>query len=112
MRKNCSQVVLENFFEPCVLYLLLKKNSYGYELYQNLQKFCKCNVNMGNLYRGLNRLNKNGNISKTKMKSAKGPDKVIYSLSDKGRNYLNGWIENLEKQQAVISSLITNYKNL
>ena len=37
MRTNCSQVVVENFFEPGILYLLLKKSSYGYEIKKALK---------------------------------------------------------------------------
>ncbi len=64
MRKFCPQVVVENFFEPCVLFLLMKKPSYGYELNKMLKESCDCQVNIGNLYRGLNRLVKDKYITK------------------------------------------------
>lgn len=111
MRKNCSPVILENFFEPCMLYLLLNKPSYGYELSKNLSEKCQCQVNIGNLYRGLNRLQKNGHITKKKLKSEIGPAKVMYSITDKGEEYLKTWIENLKEQHTTIGKLITNYKN-
>ena len=63
MRTNCSQVVVENFFEPGILYLLLKKPSYGYEIQKSLKINCICEVNTGNLYRCLARMLKKGYIT-------------------------------------------------
>lgn len=111
MRKNCSPVVLENFFEPCLLYLLLSKPGYGYELYHELKRSCLCTVNIGNMYRKLNSLSKNGYVFTKKEKGTAGPDKTVYSLSPAGKKHLHEWITNLEKQNETISALITNYKN-
>ncbi len=112
MRKYCPQVVVENFFEPCVLFLLTKKSSYGYELKKNLDKNCECQVNIGNLYRGLNRMVKNKYIKKSKSKSMLGPDRTVYEITVKGRGYLADWIDGLEKQKNTVSKLIKNYKKL
>ena len=110
MRKHCSKVIVENFFEPCVLYLLMLKPSYGYELNQKLLENCGCNVNIGNLYRSLSRLTKEGYITKKKVKSDLGPNRVQYSITDKGHTLLKEWIEELETQTQTINTLITNYK--
>ena len=111
MRTNCSHVVLENFFEPCILFLLLEKSSYGYELTKNLKDRCGCSVNVGNLYRCLSRLVKNKDIEKKKVKSDLGPNRVMYELNPKGKILLNDWIVALEEQNKTISKLIKNYKN-
>lgn len=110
MRKHCSQVVLENFFEPCLLYLLLEKPGYGYELYQKLTASCLCSINMGNMYRKLNSLAHDGYIAKSKQKGTLGPDKTVYAITTAGKKHLSVWIANLEKQSETISMLITNYK--
>lgn len=112
MRENCSHVIIENFFEPCVLFLLSKKKSYGYELKKELVESCVCSVNTGNLYRGLSKLVKNGQIIKQKMKSEIGPDRVIYEITDGGKRLLSEWINQLEKQNEVIANLIRKYKSL
>lgn len=110
MRKHCSKVIVENFFEPCVLYLLMLKPSYGYELNQKLLENCGCNVNIGNLYRCLSRLTKDSYISKEKVKSDVGPNRVQYSITDKGHVLLKEWIEELKEQTNTINTLITNYQ--
>jgi PadR family transcriptional regulator PadR len=110
MRKNCSKVIIENFFEPCVLFLLSQKESYGYEIFTALQKKCSCSVNIGNLYRGLARLQKNGYISKEKTVGTLGPDKLVYRITSEGKALLSQWISELEVQNKIIKKLITNYK--
>ncbi len=110
MRKYCSLVVVENFFEPCILYLLLKESGYGYELIQKLNKECDCNVNIGNLYRKLNKLAKDGHITKQKTKGTKGPDKTMYTITKSGKTLLSDWIVNLKEQEKKIHTLITHYQ--
>lgn len=110
MRTNCSQVVIENFFEPGILYLLLKKPSYGYEIQKALKKNCICEVNIGNLYRCLSRMQKQGYVTRENTKSTVGPNRYSYTITKEGKTYLSLWIESLKKQKKVISSLINNYK--
>ncbi|MFA6017462.1 MAG: PadR family transcriptional regulator [Patescibacteria group bacterium] len=112
MRNNCSQVIVENFFEPGILYLLLKKPSYGYEIQKNLKKDCICKVNIGNLYRCLSRLKKQGYVSRISIKSEIGPKKYSYIITKEGKIYLASWIKSLKKQKDVISLLIKNYQKI
>jgi len=112
MRNNCSQVVVENFFEPGVLYLLMKKPSYGYEIQKDLKKNCICEVNIGNLYRCLSRLKKQGYIDRMAMESKIGPKKYSYTITKEGKIYLSNWIKSLKKQKDVISLLIKNYQKI
>ncbi len=110
MRKFCSQVVIENFFEPCILFLVSQKPSYGYDIKKKLSNDCLCEVNVGNLYRALARMQKNGFIKKSKVKGSLGPARIEYAITEKGKEYLASWISSLETQQQTISRLITNYK--
>lgn len=110
MRKFCSQVVIENFFEPCILFLVSQKPSYGYDIKKKLSDDCLCEVNVGNLYRALARMQKNGFIKKSKVKGSLGPARIEYAITEKGEEYLASWISSLETQQQAISRLITNYK--
>ena len=112
MRINCRQVVVENFFEPGILYLLFKKPSYGYEIQKSLKENCICEVNMGNLYRCLSRMQKQGYLTRKAAKSKIGPQRYSYTITKEGKKYLASWIESLKKQKKVISSLINNYQKI
>ena len=110
MRKNCSMAVLENFFEPCVLYLLMKKTGYGYDIQKQIKKHCNCEVNIGNLYRSLSRMQHQGYITREGAKSEIGPKRYSYTITDQGKAYLAEWIEALKMQNKIISLLIKNYQ--
>ena len=112
MRKNCSQVIVENFFEPGVLYLLLKKPSYGYEIQKALKDDCICEVNVGNLYRCLSRMQKQGYVTREGVKSTVGPTRYSYTITPEGKQYLAQWVVALRKQKTIISSFITNYQKI
>jgi PadR family transcriptional regulator, regulatory protein PadR len=111
MRKSCSKVVIENFFEPCLLFLLLQKPSYGYEIKANLDEKCGCLANIGNLYRCLFRLTKEGQIAKKSVAGTKGPERIMYSITPAGKKLLAVWMAELEKETAKLTKLITHYKS-
>ena len=112
MRTNCSQVVVENFFEPGILYLLMKKPSYGYEIQKALKNNCICEVNIGNLYRCLSRIQKQGFVTRESIKGTIGPKRYSYTITKEGKMHLAAWIESLIKQKKVINSLINNYQKI
>ncbi len=111
MKKVCKRVVVENFFEPCVLTLLMQKSSYGYELKNDLDKRCSCQVDIGNLYRSLAKLQKNKFVLKSKVASEAGPAKQVYEITEQGRKLLGEWIDELKDEVKIINKLISNYKN-
>jgi len=110
MRKYCSPVIVENFFEPCILFLMLEKSGYGYELERKLREECGCRVNIGNLYRGLNRLVKQRYIAKKTGVSKIGQKRITYRITNEGKKYLASWIEDLKNQNKIITKLINNYE--
>jgi PadR family transcriptional regulator, regulatory protein PadR len=112
MRKHCSCSVLENFFEPGVLCVLLEGPNYGYEIQKKLSGDCICNVNTSNLYRCLSKFQKLGYVTRMSEKSPEGPKRYRYTITEAGRKYLEIWIRSLEKQKESISTLITNYHKL
>lgn len=114
MRKNCSKVIIENFHEPCILYLLALKPSYGYEIKENLDHKCCCSVNIGNLYRCLSAMQKAGYVTRQSQKSSTqskpGPDRKLYRLTPKGVKLLEKWIGELDAASKTINKFINNYK--
>jgi len=110
MKNICPQVVIQNFFEPCILYVLLEKSSYGYDIQKQLKDRCTCDVNTGNLYRCLSRMQKSKYIQRTGTKSEIGPKRYMYTITEVGKVYLNEWIASLKQQNKIISTLIKNYK--
>lgn len=72
--------------ELCVLILISKKDQYGYELSQNISK--KIQVAEGTLYPLLRRLTKEDYVTTYLAESSEGPPRKYYSLTNKGKEYM------------------------
>ncbi|MFD2216724.1 MULTISPECIES: PadR family transcriptional regulator [Bacillaceae] len=77
--------------ELCVLILICRKDQYGYELAQNISS--KIQVAEGTLYPLLRRLTKEEYVTTYLAESSEGPPRKYYSLTDKGKGYMNILIE-------------------
>jgi PadR family transcriptional regulator, regulatory protein PadR len=73
--------------ELCVLILISKKDQYGYELAQNISG--KIEVAEGTLYPLLRRLTKEDYLTTYLAESTEGPPRKYYSLTEKGKEYMN-----------------------
>lgn len=112
MRKNCNRIVIENYYEPCILYFLSKGPGYGYAIQKHIESQLMCTVNISNVYRCLSRLYQAHYVLKSKEKSEEGPDRVVYRITADGHSLLQSWVKDLKLQKKVVSTLITNCKNL
>jgi PadR family transcriptional regulator PadR len=78
--------------ELCVLALLGKSDRYGYELVQKISE--RIVISEGSVYPLLRRLAKEEYFTTYLQESKEGPSRKYYSLTDKGREYL----EQLKKE--------------
>jgi len=109
MRENASHIIVENYYEPCILFLLSKKASYGYKLKKDLKIKLICEVNIGNLYRCLAKLHRGGYVTKYHEESAEGPERVMYKTTSEGLSLLQRWIHQLQREKKVVNRLISKY---
>jgi PadR family transcriptional regulator, regulatory protein PadR len=104
---TCAMGNLYRFVEPVVL-LLLKENgaSYGYDLSSYLQSYAltDAEIERAALYRVLNRLEMNGNVTSAWDVKTGGPARRIYQLTAKGRTHLDEWatvLDHVSKSMAL-----------
>ncbi|SFE20842.1 PadR family transcriptional regulator, regulatory protein PadR [Peptostreptococcaceae bacterium pGA-8] len=92
-----SSQMLKGTLEGCILKIISKEETYGYEIVQKLQEFGFHDVNEGTIYPLLLRLQKNNAITATMKSSSIGPNRKYYRISEKGRldldDFYKGWIE-------------------
>ncbi|MDG5473883.1 PadR family transcriptional regulator [Jeotgalibacillus sp. ET6] len=84
---NKSQM-LKGVLEGCILAVIEERPTYGYELYLRLTDQGLQAVSEGSIYPVLLRLQKEDLIEGTFVKSANGPNRKYYSLTDKGKQAL------------------------
>lgn len=92
MGKNFSQ---KNIPEKMILGLLMHEPLTGYEIKRRCQTGLKYmwNINHSQIYSNLHRIEKEGLVIARKITQEVLPDKIEYSITEKGRNYFKNWLQ-------------------
>ena len=89
--------MLKGILGGCILTVISREETYGYEISQKLQQMGFGNIAEGTIYPLLLRLTKNGCICATLKASDTGPARKYYSLTDTGKEELEqfqkDWLE-------------------
>lgn len=80
--------LMKGILEGCVLGIIEKGETYGYEILAELETYGFETLGEGTLYPVLTRLDKNGYICCRKAKSPLGPVRKYYSITEKGNSRL------------------------
>ena len=89
--------LLRGVLEGCVLAVIARGETYGYEILAELEKNGFENLLEGTLYPVLTRLEKKELISCRKAKSPFGPIRKYYSITENGTVYFQKFKESYEK---------------
>lgn len=109
--KNFGSV--ERFIEPCILLLLSKGSSHGYGLMEDLEKHCGEKVDIGNLYRTLRRMERDGWVESDWEENTAGPDRRTYIITKNGQEFLKIAASSLIHTDKLIHRFLDGYqKNL
>lgn len=89
--------LLRGILEGCVLAVIARGETYGYEILAELEKGGFENLLEGTLYPVLTRLEKKGLIVCRKAKSPFGPIRKYYSITEDGKQYFDAFLDSYEK---------------
>lgn len=89
--------LLKGVLEGCVLGVIVKGETYGYEILSVLENAGFENLLEGTLYPVLTRLEKKGLISCRKAKSPFGPVRKYYSITESGQEYFDNFKASYER---------------
>ena len=101
--------------QPAVLLVLSEGPQHGYALLEALQArgYLPGKADVGNLYRGLRRLEKSGAVtSEWVRQSGPGPSRRTYQITDQGRQLLYQDALALADRAGVIAKLLNEYRRL
>ncbi len=90
--------------DMCVLAVLSKGDSYGYDLAEELSS--KIQIADGTVYPLLRKLASTGEVSTYLKESSGGPPRKYYSLTDKGRQRLETDTKEWKEFTALVSGII------
>jgi PadR family transcriptional regulator len=101
---------LERFTEPAVLLVLRDSPGHGYELLEQLETLMPNErIDMGNLYRILRSLEREGLVASSWDDEAPGPAKRVYVITQSGRRVLAQWVEAFKKIEQQIAAFAKRY---
>lgn len=98
--------LLKGILEGCILSIIEKQPTYGYELSIRLQDFGLSDVSEGSIYPILLRLQKENLIRGEMKKSESGPKRKYYFLTDKGQVAQKQFIHNWEMIKRPVDNII------
>jgi DNA-binding PadR family transcriptional regulator len=97
--------MLKGVLEGCVLEIISRRETYGYEITRRLNALGFTDVVDGTVYTILVRLEKNKLVEVTKKPSDKGPPRKFFNLNDAGREKLRKFWEKWEFVSSKINEL-------
>lgn len=100
--------MLKGVLEGCVLEIISRKETYGYEIVRKLNSLGFEDVVEGTVYTILLRLEKNKLVDIQKKPSEIGPPRKFYTLNDAGRNQLQTFWRKWDFIASKISELKEN----
>lgn len=104
---------LNRFLEPCLLLLLHKRDTHGYELAEAIKPFGfdeRNPVDASLVYRTLRWLEASGMVVSTwDTISAAGPARRVYHLTEAGDRYLAAWMADLRETACMLTAFLAEY---
>jgi PadR family transcriptional regulator PadR len=89
--------LLKGTLEGCILKVISQKETYGYEISENLRAYGFADISEGTIYPLLLRLEKNGLITAQYRESPVGPKRKYFSLAPAGKEeldrFFSSWLE-------------------
>jgi poly-beta-hydroxybutyrate-responsive repressor len=102
---------ISRFLEPCLLLLLRRDASHGYNLLEGLARFgfASGSVDASVVYRILREMEEAGWVSSQWDTSGSGAPRRVYSVTPDGEEYLAAWIHDLRCTRDEIDQFIDAY---
>lgn len=103
--------LLKGVLEGCVLIIIQREKTYGYQIIQELKSFGFDSISEGTIYPLLIRFEKKGIVSSHFEKSPFGPKRKYYSITKQGQIYLGKFIENWKDLSKKVNFLLERGEN-
>ena len=102
---------IRRFVEPCLLLLLHRGDTHGYDLLERLPDlgFGEETGDSSVVYRYLRDMEDRGFVASTWDTEGAGPPRRVYRLSPEGDRYLAWWIEGLRQTRVTLDRFLQAY---
>lgn len=97
--------MLKGILESCILKIISSKETYGYEISQQLKIYGFSGISEGTIYPLLLRLEKNALIKAKYRESALGPKRKYFSITPAGEKELETFVNNWQELNHAVNQL-------
>jgi PadR family transcriptional regulator PadR len=105
---------LRRFLEPCILLVLHKRDTHGYDLAEAIKAFGydeRNPIDASLVYRTLRWLEEEGMVVSTwDTSSSAGPARRVYHLTEEGDRYLTAWMADLHETVSMLEAFVAEYE--
>lgn len=103
---STTSQMLKGLLEGCLLALIAKGETYGYEIVEKLKEHHFPFVSEGSIYPVLMRLQKNNFVTYVHRQSPNGPKRKYYSITKEGQEELERFKQLWKEVSCGVSSLL------
>jgi len=100
-----SSQMLKGTLEGCILKVISRKETYGYEISESLKEYGFADISEGTIYPLLLRLEKNGYIRADYRESPVGPRRKYFSITAAGGRELESFVYSWEELKKAVDTL-------
>ena len=102
------------FLQPCLLLLLSEGPQHGYSLMEALaqRRLLGAEVDVGNLYRTLRRMEAEGLVESAWSGPGRGPQRRVYRVTGRGVEILRSWAGTLEERTALMNRFLDEFHHV
>ena len=111
MKAKYPTQMLKGILDGCLLAIIKNKEVYGYELAEKLESYGFHSFSEGTIYPLLMRMQKEELVTSTLKKSTAGPKRKYYSLTPKGEEELQLFLERWNYLQTNVNRVLYNESN-
>lgn len=103
--------MLKGTLEGCVLAVISRHPTYGYEISRRLSDYGFGNIAVGTIYPLLLRLEKNGSIKAEYAETGTGPQRKYYSITPQGEELLASFLQSFRELALAVQTLLEDNGN-
>lgn len=106
-----SSQMLKGMLEGCILKIISQRETYAYEISQQLERYGFGVISEGTIYPIILRLQKNELVVSELRDSNSGPKRKYYYLTEKGQLYLENFMASWKELDNAVNKLLGDSKD-
>ncbi len=105
---QCPTGLSGKYMQPCLLLVISQKDSYGYELMEEVRKL-GATPDASAVYRMLRQMESEGLVKSEWVTEGPGPAKRVYKITPEGGDFLSSWVTVVKNHKESLDFFLDEY---